>query len=65
MPEKVTGFLDEAHKRDDLPEFDPTAPCPTCGGTTQVGFGMAGGGYGAYTFCERCEFVTSKSEEEA
>lgn len=38
--------------------------CPHCGGETQVGFGLAGGGYGPYMFCDTCEVVTSKSPEE-
>jgi hypothetical protein len=25
--------------------------CPHCGGQTEHGFGLAGGGYGVYAFC--------------
>lgn len=40
------------------------APCPKCKGPTKVGFGLAGGGYGAYLYCEKCEMVTEKWQEE-
>lgn len=43
--------------------FSEGSPCPHCGGATAVGFGLAGGGYGAYTYCEDCSLVVSKSPE--
>lgn len=45
----------------DHKEFSEDEKCPHCGGKTEVGFGLAGGGYGPYTYCERCQCVTSKS----
>lgn len=30
----------------------PGPPCPDCGEPTVEGFGLAGGGYGAYEYCE-------------
>lgn len=45
----------------DRREFDPDSACPTCGAETETGFGLAGGGYGPYTYCPSCEIVTSKS----
>ena len=54
--------IDAANKREELPEFDQDAPCPKCGGRTETGFGLAGGGYGVYAFCPQCGEVTSKSE---
>lgn len=30
----------------------PGPPCPKCGSSLIQGFGLAGGGYGAYEFCE-------------
>lgn len=49
---------------DDHREFDPDSACPSCGGQTEVGFGLAGGGYGPYTFCSECKVVTSKSSDD-
>lgn len=48
---------------DKLPEYDPIALCPHCAGPTESGFGLAGGGYGVYTYCPECERITSKSAE--
>ncbi|HKO84466.1 MAG TPA: hypothetical protein VJ140_07850 [Actinomycetota bacterium] len=33
-------------------------PCPKCGGETQQGYGLAGGGCGVYTFCltDGCDY---------
>ena len=59
---KTVIHIDTAHKRDDLPEFYQGDHCPKCGGEQEVGFGLAGGGYGVYTYCPRCEQITSKSE---
>ncbi len=44
-------------------EHSQGEPCPTCGGPTKVGFGLAGGGYGAYTYCDLCERVAHKWQE--
>jgi hypothetical protein len=44
-------------------EFDPDSRCPSCGAETETGFGLAGGGYGPYTYCHACSMVTSKSPE--
>ena len=34
--------------------------CPDCGSPLEAGFGMAGGGYGPYSYCPRCETVSNK-----
>jgi len=49
-----------AHKREDLPEFED-GYCPICKRPLETGFGLAGGGYGVYTYCEE-HGVTSKTE---
>lgn len=38
--------------------------CPKCGTETQMGFGLAGGGYGAYRFCPTCEEILEKWQED-
>lgn len=62
-PEQIQVHIDAAKPRDGLPEFSQGDYCPACGGETEVGFGLAGGGYGVYTYCSACGIVTSKSEE--
>lgn len=34
--------------------------CPTCSSELTDGFGLAGGGYGPYGFCEKCQRVVYK-----
>ncbi len=34
--------------------------CPDCGSPLEAGFGMAGGGYGPYSYCPKCETVLNK-----
>lgn len=58
---EVFIHVDSSEKYPDLPEFDQDAPCPTCGGKTDSGFGLAGGGFGPYAFCEACGTIVSKS----
>ena len=58
----VIIHIDAANKREGLPEYSQDDPCPHCGGPTESGFGLAGGGFGVYSYCVRCEKVVSKSE---
>lgn len=53
--------IDPSHKRDNLPEYSQDK-CPKCGGPVETGFGLAGGGYGIYSFCNACGEIVSKSE---
>lgn len=41
-------------------------PCPKCGSELEMGFGLAGGGYGAYEYCtnEKCNQFTKWQEYE-
>ena len=40
--------------------------CPKCGSKTDFGFGLAGGGYGAYVACESdaCDFFAKRQSKE-
>jgi ssDNA-binding Zn-finger/Zn-ribbon topoisomerase 1 len=60
--DKTIFHVDAKHKREELPEYDQLAPCPKCGGETETSYGLAGGGFGIYAYCPKCEVITSKSE---
>lgn len=55
--------VDSGEKRADIPEFQD-GPCPFCGGEQATSYGLAGGGFGVYTYCGECQRVTSKSIED-
>lgn len=43
----------------------PRSSCPRHPGVEpEVGFGLAGGGYGAYTYCPTCGQILDKTQEE-
>jgi hypothetical protein len=53
VTERRTIHIDALEKRADLPDCGETEGiCPKCGERLQVGFGLAGGGYGVYEYCE-------------
>lgn len=58
---KVTIYIDSSEKAKHLPEYRQDLPCPNCGGKTETGYGLAGGGMGVYSYCEKCGGVVSKS----
>lgn len=39
--------------------------CPLCGGPVELGFGLAGGGYGPYIYCVvgDCEWFYKEQED--
>lgn len=47
-----------------IPIPPPGPPCPKCGAPTVEGFGLAGGGYGAYAYCEApgCDYFEKWQE---
>jgi hypothetical protein len=61
VDDKIHIHIDTTEQRDGLPEFQEDC-CPKCKGPVQVGFGLAGGGYGVYSYCDICEMVVSKSQ---
>lgn len=40
----------------------PDGKCQYCGGETQQGFGLAGRGFGPYSYCETCSRVVDKCD---
>ena len=62
---ELSIHIDALAKRDDLPDCGATdGKCPNCGDPLQMGFGLAGGGYGVYEYCgnEDCQRVITKTE---
>lgn len=57
--------IDSTDKRPDLPEYDDSVFCHKCDSIEHIetGFGLAGGGFGPYTFCNHCGCVVTKSCE--
>ena len=55
--------IDAAEKRAGLPDHDVAVRCAAHpSAEPEDGFGMAGGGFGVYTFCPVCGCILSKSE---
>ena len=55
---------DQSRDYDHERELQSEGPlCPQCNGPTKIGFGLAGGGYGAYAYCETCGIVAEKWQE--
>lgn len=48
--------------RKDLIGYDENGCCGKCHGKLKHGFGMAGGGFGVYDYCPKCEEVVHKTE---
>lgn len=62
--DKFQIHIDSSEIRKDLPGFDANGRCAVCGGETDTGLGLAGGGYGAYTYCIECNAILEKTETE-
>ena len=57
--------IDAAQKRDGLPGMGAAKPCGKAGCPApdfETGFGLAGGGYGVYEYCDVCGEIVSKTE---
>lgn len=56
--------IDSSEKREGLPNVGDAKACarPHCPAPHfEMGFGLAGGGYGPYEFCDVCGEVVSKT----
>jgi hypothetical protein len=68
MPNETTQpmiYIAAGEKREGLPECGDAKPCgkPGCPAPRfEMGFGLAGGGYGPYEFCDVCDEIVSKTE---
>jgi hypothetical protein len=61
MTDDIHVHIDPSEQH--VPETGPDA-CPKCKVPVEVGFGLAGGGYGAYTYCPQCYAILSKTQVE-
>ena len=41
-----------------------TGKCPECNVEEEIGFGLAGGGYGLYGYCPNCHRILWKDQED-
>lgn len=58
----TTIHIDLAEQDPDLPRQCTRTDCPGERGW-EVGYGMAGGGMGVYSYCNLCEQVVDKTQD--
>lgn len=58
-------IIDSALQQKDVPAMSDSLLCPEHPGEEpEVGFGLAGGGYGPYYFCPVCCKILGKDQED-
>ena len=60
--EQITLHVDSAEQT--VPPMSGAQECYRCGTELEIGFGLAGGGYGVYEYCPKCAEVIGKDQEE-
>lgn len=60
--DKIHVHIDSSAQHKSIPEQGPDL-CPLCKVEHVVGFGLAGGGYGAYTYYPQCGMMLSKTQD--
>lgn len=59
-------FIDMVDQEPDIPKPEDRKPCeqPDCPGEKgwETCFGLAGGGYGTYTYCPKCGQIIDKTQ---
>lgn len=61
--DKITVHIDPVEVREGILDHQVEA-CPTCGSDLLENFGLAGGGFGAYGYCDPCGKVVWKCVSE-
>lgn len=59
----VPGIMLDHATQDPSITDGPAEKCPTCGAKTICGYGLAGGGMGAYTVCSECDWMGKEQDE--
>lgn len=65
MTNKSSIHIDASEKREGLPDVGNAIACQrsNCPAPKfEMGFGLAGGGFGPYEFCDVCGEIVSKTE---
>lgn len=57
--DQIIGHIAGVEVREGILDYQ-VSHCPTCNTEVTNGFGLAGGGFGAYGYCEKCERVVWK-----
>jgi hypothetical protein len=57
--DKIEVHIDLSEVRDGILDHQ-VENCPNCGAGLEIGFGLAGGGFGVYGFCDPCGEVIWK-----
>jgi len=63
-PTEQTVLIDSSEVAAHIPDYDDNIRCPDHPTAKVVSsFGLAGGGYGPYTYCDICCRILSKTSE--
>jgi len=57
--DELSVHIDSGEVREGILNYQ-VHECPTCKGPVTDGFGLAGGGFGAYGYCEKCKRIVWK-----
>jgi len=60
----VSLHIDFSEIDEKIPPISEQTHCDKCGHELQYGFGLAGGGYGTYLYCEEHGIVAKDNESE-
>lgn len=60
---KISIHIDEAKKRDDLPDLGASRLKCCDNPDITMGFGLAGGGFGPYEYCQNCGKIVAKDDD--
>lgn len=59
MVDKIEGHIASVEVREGILDHE-VENCPICNSELQSGFGLAGGGFGVYGYCESCGMIVWK-----
>lgn len=63
MADEVKAHVDSGEVDQQAKPPRDDGKCQYCGGETEIGYGLAGGGIGAYAYCTACGKITEKWED--